>query len=102
LVQYMASGLPVVGSPVGVNRDIIQDRRTGFSATSEQEWGQALEALISSFELRASMGAAGRERCVDHYSIRRWLPKILRVFDRVCRTSVADGVPDGYCKPAWN
>jgi hypothetical protein len=102
LLQYMASGLPVVGSPVGVNRDIIQDGRTGFAATSEQEWGQALETLISSFELRASMGSAGRERCVDHYSIRRWLPKMLRVFDRVCRKSLADGVPDAYCKPAWN
>jgi glycosyltransferase involved in cell wall biosynthesis len=72
LLQYMAAGLPVVASPVGVNRAIVMDGTTGYWATSPQEWHQAMERLAQDEKLRASFGQAGREHVVRNYSIARW------------------------------
>lgn len=71
LIQYMACGLPVVASPVGVNREIVTEG-TGFLASTPQEWKAALERLVGSAELRAGLGAAGRARAEADYSLHRW------------------------------
>lgn len=83
LLQYMAAGLPTVASPVGVNAEITVDGSTGFSARTDREWMEALRLLLSSGELRARMGQAGRKRCVQHYSIEAWLPRISDLLARV-------------------
>jgi glycosyltransferase involved in cell wall biosynthesis len=67
-LQYMAVGLPVVLSPVGVNVDIIQDGQNGFLASSEDEWVAALERLAGSPDLRRKLGSAGRRTVEDKYS----------------------------------
>ncbi len=68
LLAYMAAGLPTVGSPVGINRDIIGDGQTGFHATTPAEWTAALLRLCDAADLRAAMGHAGRARAVERYS----------------------------------
>ncbi len=68
LLQYMAAGLPVVASPVGVNRKLVEDSEAGFLAERPDEWEAALRELARSAELRAQMGASGRafvERYAD-------------------------------------
>jgi hypothetical protein len=42
LLQYMAAGLPVVASPVGVNRELVESSGAGLLATSPAEWECAL------------------------------------------------------------
>jgi glycosyltransferase involved in cell wall biosynthesis len=69
LIQYMACGLPVVASPVGVNAEIVDDGVNGFLATTSANWVQALEALRADVELRLRMGAAGRKRVADGYCL---------------------------------
>ena len=83
LLQYMAAGLPAVASPVGVNAEIVIQGVTGFLARREEDWGAALEELVRSADLRQSMGRRGRRRCVEHYSIRRWLPELITILNRV-------------------
>lgn len=83
LLQYMAAGLPTVASPVGVNATITLPGETGFLAGREDEWAGALEALVGSASLREAMGLAGRRRCEERYSIRRWLPELIALLDRV-------------------
>jgi glycosyltransferase involved in cell wall biosynthesis len=67
-LQYMAVGLPVVLSPVGVNVDIVEHGRNGLLASTVDEWVAALEQLAASPELRQTLGAAGRRTVEDRYS----------------------------------
>lgn len=67
-LQYMASGLPVVGSGVGPLPTIVRHEVTGLLATEPQQWAQALERLITDRELRLRMGAAARADVERHWS----------------------------------
>jgi glycosyltransferase involved in cell wall biosynthesis len=46
LLQYAASGVPAVASPVGVNRSLLAGM-DGLAATTVDEWVDALDALLS-------------------------------------------------------
>ena len=83
LLQYMAAGVPVVASPVGVNASLVQDGKNGFLADTEHQWREALAALTESAELRRKCGLAGRQLCDSRYSLRTWLPILLNIFDSV-------------------
>jgi hypothetical protein len=68
LLQYMAAGLPVVASPVGINRDLVNQSGAGFLASSVGEWEEALDTLSRDVELRRTLGLRGRsfiERYAD-------------------------------------
>ncbi len=82
-ILYMATGIPAVVSPVGVNAEIVVDGVTGFHCVTEDDWVAALERLIRDGELRRRMGAAGRERAVRHYSITSILPRMMAVLEQV-------------------
>ncbi len=69
LLQYMASGLPVVASPVGINGEIVVDGVTGYLAGTDAEWEEKLFELVDVPELRARMGGEGRERVEADYSL---------------------------------
>ena len=86
LIQFMACGLPVVASPVGANREIVDHGATGFLAGNETEWVAALEALRDSPELRARLGAAGRRKVEKRYSLQITAP---RLHDLLCQAAAA-------------
>lgn len=69
LIQYMACGLPVVASPVGVNRQIVEHGVNGFLADTLDEWERALRVLLNDPALRHSMGQAGRRKVEQQYSL---------------------------------
>ncbi len=77
LIQYMACALPVVASPVGVNREIIAPGINGFLAEGEEEWRDALLRLINDAELRSGKGAAGRRRVEKLYSLQVHAPRLV-------------------------
>jgi glycosyltransferase involved in cell wall biosynthesis len=56
----MASGVPVVSSPVGVNRELIMRSGGGYLADTPDEWEDALRSLAADPDLRAEMGRKGR------------------------------------------
>jgi len=76
LIQYMACGLPVIASPVGVNTQIVEQGVTGFLAESEQEWRQALAFLRDHPAERRRMGLAGRAKLEREYSLEATMPKL--------------------------
>lgn len=85
LIQYMACGLPVVASPVGVNGEIVRQGETGFLASTPQEWAKALTELVASPGLRAKMGGAGRARAEAEYSLQRWSWSFVRAVSDATR-----------------
>ncbi|WP_375264222.1 glycosyltransferase family 4 protein [Palleronia sp.] len=76
LIQYMACGLPVVASPVGVNSEIVEHGVNGFLARTEREWTEALKALIGDPELRRRLGAEGRKKIESWYSLQVQGPRV--------------------------
>jgi glycosyltransferase involved in cell wall biosynthesis len=85
LVQYMACGLPVVASPVGVNSHIVEEGSSGFLARGEGEWRTALERLIEDAALRRRMGEAGRARAVAEFSLASQLPRLASLFRSIAQ-----------------
>ena len=65
VLQYMATGLPVITSPVGVNADLVAHEHTGLWAGSTDQWVEAVCRLASDAALRRRMGLAGRQRAAQ-------------------------------------
>lgn len=83
LIQYMACGLPVVASPVGVNSQIVEHGVNGFLASTPQEWEQALRTLAADPALRAAMGCAGRAKVEQQYSLQVAGPRLVELLKSV-------------------
>lgn len=79
LIQYMGCALPVVASPVGANAQIVEHGRTGFHATTPEQWAEALRALAADPSLRNRMGTAGFERVRAHYSLESAAPRVVAI-----------------------
>lgn len=71
LIQYMACGLPVVASPVGMNVDVVVHGENGFLAKTEEDWYNYLKMLVLDAELRKKLGEKGFELVKEHYTIER-------------------------------
>jgi hypothetical protein len=82
LLQYMAVGLPVVASPVGMNCTVVQPGINGFLAESFDEWHNALLALANDADLRHRMGDAGRASVAKDYSLSAVTPRLVAALRR--------------------
>jgi glycosyltransferase involved in cell wall biosynthesis len=83
LIQYMACGIPVVASPVGVNKDIVKDGVNGYLAADESAWVRVLGNLIVDRALRKKLGSAGRDLVAREYSLQAVSKKIFNVLNSV-------------------
>jgi glycosyltransferase involved in cell wall biosynthesis len=76
VLQYMAAGLPVIANPVGVQLDLVRHGENGYLAETPEEWINAVRYLANNPGLRRRMGAAGRQRVEQEFSVRagavRW------------------------------
>ncbi|WP_216075290.1 glycosyltransferase family 4 protein [Acinetobacter indicus] len=76
LIQYMACGLPVVASPIGVNTEIVKSDVNGYLANDVNEWIAALEHLLVDANLRNQMGQRGRQRVEQEYCLQVAAPNL--------------------------
>jgi len=79
ILQYMACGLPVVASPIGVNAQIVIHGVSGFLVRDIGEWQEALARLIANPNLRQDLGAAGHETVQKRFSVQVAVEKIASV-----------------------
>jgi glycosyltransferase involved in cell wall biosynthesis len=90
LIQYMACGLPVVASPVGVNSEIVRDGESGFLASSLPDWQVALDRLLDDPGVRARMGSEGRRRAVAEYSLQAHAPRVVEIIKSAAASGEAN------------
>ena len=90
-IQFMACGVPVVASAVGVNREIIQDGVNGFLAATEDEWVEKLGWLLSDRRLREKLGQAGRRTVEEHYSLTVSTPLLISALKEVMERTRGTG-----------
>jgi glycosyltransferase involved in cell wall biosynthesis len=86
-LQFMALGVPVVCSPVGVNAHIVRDGENGYLAADEDEWLDKLTLLLRSPALRNRLGARGRLTVEAEFSSARQSPRVYEIFASVAAHS---------------
>lgn len=85
ILQYYGVGVPVVCTPVGINRDVVQDGVNGFWAMSHEEWVGKLSMLLEDSLLRQEMGMRGRELVKNSFSVQACAPQLYRVLEKVAK-----------------
>lgn len=83
MLQYMACGVPVVVSPVGMNAEILSMDFIGFSARNEADWYEALDNLYRDHTLAHKCGATGRLIVEQHFSRAIVSAKIAQIFQEL-------------------
>ncbi|MCS6791881.1 MAG: hypothetical protein NZ660_04495 [Oscillatoriaceae bacterium SKYG93] len=81
LIQYMACAPP--GSPVGINKKLINQGINGFQASNMKEWINSFQILKNNRTLRLSMGKAGRAIVEEKYCLQLTCAKIAQWFRKV-------------------
>lgn len=83
ILQYMASGIPVVCSPIGMNIEIVKDDTNGFLANTSADWYNKLSQLIENPKLRERFAKAGRETVEGNYSLTKVFPIFYNTLNEV-------------------
>jgi|YelNatPaOPRAMG01_1025707.scaffolds.fasta_scaffold02179_16 hypothetical protein len=83
VLQYMACGIPVVASPVGVHNELIQPGVNGFLAGSVDEWVDTLRRLQENAAQRRDLGQAGACMVRDRFNLPGAAETVAAVLRRV-------------------
>jgi len=82
-LEAMAEGLPVVATSVGGLPEVIEDLQTGYLVPPSDvtTLSGRLRLLILDPKRSRAMGAAGRERARNHFSVDRMVAEIEAIYD---------------------
>ena len=84
-LQYFASGVPAVATPVGATRELVRPNLNGLWAEDQDQWVQALSNLIENAELRIDLGRQARRFFDQNHTTTQLAPK----FANILRTCVS-------------
>jgi len=68
-IEYACCGIPFVASPIGVVEQIARETGAGLLASTQSDWFEALDKLLSDSSVRLEMGRAGRAFALQHYRL---------------------------------
>jgi colanic acid/amylovoran biosynthesis glycosyltransferase len=82
LIEAMATGMPVVSTPVTGIPELVTDGENGFLVPERDvpALAEALETLMRNGDLRISMGRKARERVASEFDSRRTAPQLASIF----------------------
>ncbi|MGK2935800.1 MAG: glycosyltransferase [Gemmatimonadaceae bacterium] len=86
-VEAQATGLPVVVSISGGNGEGVVEGQTGFlcAAGDESAMAERLIALLTDSDMRARMGASGRDHVSRNFDLLRQTRRLEEIYDSVAR-----------------
>jgi glycosyltransferase involved in cell wall biosynthesis len=76
MLQYMACCKPVIVSPVGLNKIILEKSQSGIGAANEADWLKAMHELKNDRARYAACAENGRPFTEENYSLKKWAPSI--------------------------
>jgi glycosyltransferase involved in cell wall biosynthesis len=82
MLKYMACGLPVLVSPVGMNTEVLSKGEIGIAAFKDDDWISGLEYLYKSPGKNKQMGLNGRQVINNYYSIDIVAKSLVQVFQK--------------------
>ncbi|WP_412851838.1 TIGR03088 family PEP-CTERM/XrtA system glycosyltransferase [Ectothiorhodospira shaposhnikovii] len=87
VLEAMATGLPVIGTAVGGNPDLIEPGRTGtlIPAGDPEALADALSGYLDDMALARTHGGTARERAQQRYSLEAMVQGYLNVYDRLSK-----------------
>lgn len=90
MLEAMASGLPVIVTPVGGIPEVIIHEKNGLLVTpgNQQEIAQAMQSLIKDEDLRLTLGAAARLR-VQGLDIKNYICSLQELYTSVAKPDKA-------------
>jgi len=83
LLEAMAAGKPVVCTELGTGTSFVNvDGETGFvvPARDPHALAAAIVRLMDDAELRARMGAAGRARVRQEFTLEKMVERVMKVY----------------------
>jgi glycosyltransferase involved in cell wall biosynthesis len=85
ILQYMSMGIPVVASPIGMNKEVITHGVNGYLAETEEEWIIYISRLINDNNLRKSLGYSGKQLVISYYTYEATVPLLFKVLVQCVR-----------------
>ena len=82
-LEYMAMGIPVVASPIGENKFMVENGKDGFLALNEDDWEKSISYLIENKSIQEKMGKRGRSKVETDYSLEVCASKLINVFKKL-------------------
>lgn len=83
ILQYMACGKPIIATPVGMNKHILNSGDIGFGATTHYEWTKALYNLKNDRALYSNFSYNARNLVKNKFSTNHVFPLILANFQNI-------------------
>jgi glycosyltransferase involved in cell wall biosynthesis len=82
LVEYMASGLPVIATTGGGTNEVIEDGISGYliPAFADELLAEKITALLQNDEQRLELGRQARQRIADAFSFQKMINSLDQVY----------------------
>jgi len=80
-LEYMASGIVTIVSPVGENNYVIKDGLNGFLADSTEEWVNRIRQVYNNRDLAERIGWAAQKTVKEKYSYEVNMPLVKSIIE---------------------
>jgi glycosyltransferase involved in cell wall biosynthesis len=80
MLQYMATGIPAVVSPVGMNSDVLKMGQVGLAAVEDDDWYEALTYFYDNRTNAKIYGQNGRSAVERHFSQQIIAERLAEIF----------------------
>ena len=83
ILQYMSLKLPVIASPVGVNKEIIQNNYNGLLASSPDDWYNKILYLKQNPKIMEKFSENGYTTVKNKFNLSNYYKKYIQTIDEI-------------------